>query len=106
MTIPSWCRVGAKLICVDAAPLVDLFGRTFECKLEKGRTYTVAASDVLEGVFRSVEAIYPAVMLEEVANPKGSGFYALTRFRPLVTEQDDLEAHFNQFLTTDHRERV
>lgn len=97
--IPAWCRVGAKVVCVDDRPHCAV------AHLSRGQVYTVREIAIDPG--------RPSgLILREVRNPiwrDGQEYgYLITRFRPLVTEQDDLEAHFNQFLkhTTDHRERA
>lgn len=77
MTIPSWARVGAKVVCVDAAK----WRRTLP--LTTGRIYTIRhiGECPISGV---------GVYLEEIANDC-NGFgeeygYRLDRFRPLVDE--------------------
>lgn len=90
--LPSWARVGAKVVYIDDSP---------------GRL--VAGAEVLRVgsvyVLRSVtdEFAEPACQVhgDRLCHDE---FLALARFRPLITQEDDIAAHFRQHL--DVREPV
>lgn len=92
--IPSWARVGAEVVYVDDSP-----GRLFDgdVLLKVGQAYVLRA------------------VTDEFAEPAcrvhGDGlrsyeFMALSRFRPLITLEDDLEAFFRQHLDVREPEGV
>jgi len=95
--IPSWARVGAKVVCIGdgggPARWTDFDGPT------KGHVYTI--SRVLLNL--DVMAVY--VHLVEIARGPTARLwwgddvgYDINRFRPLITQQDDIEAHFKALL--------
>ena len=95
--LPSWARVGAKVVCVDAACRPGRFWRPSEAPTQ-GNIYTVAAA-----FFNP--AGDPRIHLVELQRSpetiKVLGYlagYRVERFRPLITLEDDLEAHFRQLL--------
>jgi hypothetical protein len=96
--IPSWCRVGAKVVCVTEAANLS----PGEAQLVVGSVYTIRSVERDEVSF--------GFILDEIKNPPipySDGmecFYDWHRFRPLVTIEDDLEAHFLHHL--DVREPV
>lgn len=89
--IPSWVRVGQKVVCVDAAPRKYL-----AVGLTEGAIYTIRGTNVApNGV--------PGVLLVEVQSSivwrdGRESSYHVDRFRPLVTIEDDLKAHFSALL--------
>lgn len=103
MDIPSWCRVGAKVVCVDSSRLGGFGDETYPVE---GDIYTIR--DVTCGPRGAA-----CVRLEEVVNVPRSyrtGYlearFRLSRFRPLVSQQDDIEAHFSRFLETGRDARI
>ena len=84
--IPSWARVGAKVVCVDAGP-GDV--RTGTQRLVAGEIYTL--SEVTD------EFRVPACKIAEHGYGRDE-YCRLDRFRPLITQQDDLANHFKALL--------
>lgn len=92
--LPSWARVGAKVVYIDDSP---------------GRL--VAGVEVLR-----VGSVYVLrSVTDEFAEPAcrvhGDGlrsyeFMALSRFRPLITLEDDIATHFRQHLDVREPEGV
>lgn len=86
--IPSWARVGAKVVYIDDSPGdVDDGGK----RLIVGEVY----------VLRAVTDEFPSVACRVV----GDGlepweFMRLNRFRPLVSQSDDISVHFAHLLDT------
>jgi len=83
--IPSWARVGAKVVCVDARPGT----RNGAGGLVEGAEYT------LSHVYVSIQG---NAACKVTAFPNGR--LRLSRFRPLVSQADDIATHFSQFLDT------
>ena len=86
MTIPSWMQKGAQCVCIKRTPWAVVregFG--------DNRHPAFGEVCVIEGV--SVEMGMIALDIRGYSSLLGA-----RHFRPVVTEQDDLEAHFNQFL--------
>lgn len=82
----SWAKIGAKCVCVDARP--------------GGATKGVATVHLIEKEEYTIEAIewnefsVPAVKVSGngyTAEAMRWGWLRLSRFRPLVTERDDVE---------------
>jgi hypothetical protein len=94
MSLPSWARVGAKVVCIDAVGTPELV---------EGQTYTIEAVDDVPlrvGGF-GVWLVDVGVMQDRVGSYFG---FRLSRFRPLVTIEDDIATHFASLL--DVREPV
>jgi len=99
--VPSWCRVGAKVVCIETFNGKGAMG--WETLPKKGETYTIRAVDTaIKG--------FAGLLLVEIKNApaiyvKGFGELAfwIGRFRPVHTLENDLETHFEQYLKTDHR---
>lgn len=95
--IPSWARVGAKVVCVDAADTQS--GGVPE--IAEGVVYQIRwaghYSDWYNGEYSGVRLVgidrFDTAVLSDVA-------FKLFRFRPLITQQDDITTHFEQFLHT------
>jgi hypothetical protein len=82
--IPGWARVGAKVVCIEA-----------HADIEVGAVYTLSSCRMADGWWGTE----PLVTLREVKNPwDQDGEYFLSRFRPLVTQHDDIETHFKALL--------
>lgn len=96
MSVPSWCFVGAKVVCVTNKPLPN----SDMCEAAEGML-VVGATYILRDVAERPRDGHVGVRLRELG-PLPFGFL-IDRFRPLVTEKDDLEAHFNELLTVPHR---
>lgn len=91
--IPSWARVGAKVVCVDARGASELD--------ERG-TYTISRIDdgfAIGGI--GVWLVEAAPISVRWHNYQG---FRLSRFRPLVTLEDDITTYFADLL--DVREPV
>jgi hypothetical protein len=97
--IPSWARVGAKVVCVDG-DFSRFPSKLLGCAPNRpvaGITYTVRrVREYPKGVF---------ILLEEIRNPwsdygrwHGEAQFGLGRFRPLVALEDDISTHFRQLL--------
>lgn len=95
MSIPSWARVGAKVVCITQAvsPLALRHNHP-----KKNGIYTVRSVCMCDDG-------NPAFLLEECVNfvwdpmisQREPGF-GVKHFRPLITQSDDISAHFQQFL--------
>lgn len=89
MSLPSWARVGAKVVCVDAVGAPELVER---------QTYTIEAIDDvplrLGGL--GVWLVEVSIMQNAVGSYYG---FRLSRFRPLVTIEDDITTYFAELLT-------
>lgn len=83
----GWAKVGAKCVCVDAG-----VARSGDALIE-GRVYTVS-SFIGE---RDCEGNL-GLLLKEATSDHPTGAYKLRRFRPLITQQDDV-ALFQHLLT-------
>lgn len=92
MSIPSWAVRGAKVVCINDHGYRTEWPGAYPVK---GGVYTIDGADL-----RHPDAIF----LEECGPVDGlTCSWSATRFRPLVTEKDDLATHFEQYLKTDHR---
>jgi len=105
--IPSWARVGAKVVCVDDAPIPGQMGPGWGGLdgLTRGEIYTI------RGHAKGSYSGLPGVLLAEIIRPLGRREsyeqpFRLSRFRPLVSQADDIATHFSQFLDTRARELV
>ena len=94
--IPSWAVRGAKVVCIRWTDEDAVAAAMFSlAPLAVDAIYTIRESMMQPGG--------PAVRLVEVSNA-GSGWfdidmpYAVERFRPLITQQDDLATHFKALL--------
>lgn len=82
--IPSWARVGAKVVCVDARGTRQL---------EAGEIYEVA------WVGLSQKKRLPMLGINGTTDVDGNrGEWKISRFRPLVTIEDDIATHFAEHL--------
>lgn len=92
--IPSWARVGSKVIYVDDAP-ADLYAGG-NC-LVVGEVY----------VLRTVTGMFSLPACQVVGDGLDADeFMRLSRFRPLVSQADDIAAHFQQLLDIKHPELI
>lgn len=78
MSIPSWVKIGVQCVCVDDS---RGFASKRPVELQRGAVYTVR--DVRIGCL-GLEGL--------------RAYYDSSRFRPLVTLEDDIKAHFSQHL--------
>lgn len=89
MRIPSWARVGAKVVCIR-----DLWeGRRllWAPKPIIGSIYTISMVGASHNEWGNF-----GIMLDELKSyPYG---YEIEAFRPLITQQDDIAAHFAHHL--------
>lgn len=105
--IPSWARVGAKVVCVNdasgqfqSAEIAHLGLDGLRC----GEIYTIRA------VGYSKHWGTPGIWLEEIVRPIKSSraleeeAFHILRFRPVKTIEDDIATHFAALL--DVREPV
>lgn len=89
--IPSWCHIGAKIVCVDNTDYhlnIVCGGWT---PPEIGKVYTVAHT------YPAYLDRGPHVVVAEIDEPDG---YSIWRFRPLHSVENDIEAHFKKLLKT------
>lgn len=100
-SLPSWARVGAKVVCVNASGSGD--GKT---PLIEGRTYTIRS------INDELSTACAGIRLAEITNgrcPLGwEWHYNITRFRPAVEPKSEAEdlAHFTHLLTAHHPQEV
>lgn len=88
MSVPSWAVPGAKVACIKRTPWVILRHGVGDDRYPAfGEVCTIKAV--------SIEVGRPTLEVFEYANLLEARF-----FRPLVSQQDDLEAHFYQYLKT------
>ena len=95
--LPSWARVGAKVVCVDAGPR----------RLTAGGVYTIR--QVVVGAIDADGAPYVGVHLEEIQRTPyrdiGVVPFDIARFRPLVSQSDDIALfthHLDSVRNTEH----
>lgn len=86
----SWARVGVKCVCVD---------NTGHSVLSVGMVYTITGvgsfrGAVKEGKFKESMV---AISLHGVLNYSSPAGFAIERFRPLITQEDDV-AMFREWL--------
>lgn len=90
--LPSWARVGAKVVCISA-----FGGRSAPHIPVKGEIYTISHLD-------PDHQWGPMLQLVEFGDERisrsttRSYSYPVHCFRPLVTIEDDIAAHFRQHL--------
>ena len=101
--LPSWARVGAKVVCVDADPR----GGDRPRRLTAGGVYTIR--QVVVGAIDADGAPYVGVHLEEIQRTPyrdiGVVPFDIARFRPLVSESDDVALfthHLDSVRNTEH----
>ena len=93
--IPSWAVRGAKVVCIDGA---ERSSKTVDGWAPKtGGIYTIRSTFFAEGwncwYLRLEEYVADGVFWRGIEPG-----WDLPRFRPLITEQDDLETHFKALL--------
>ena len=94
MGLPSWARVGAKVVCIST-----FGGRTAPHIPVKGQIYTISglSPDHQWGEMLSLAEFGD----ERISRSTTRSYqYPVHCFRPLVTLEDDIEAHFAHHLTT------
>lgn len=84
----AWAKPGVKCVCIDADPKGGI-----------GHTLVHQSVYTIDGVFELRGT--PGVWLVEVRSEHETGGFRLERFRPLITEADDL-ALFTHHLNTQH----
>jgi len=106
MDIPSWAFKGNRVVCVDDAIDGDISGITIP---QRGETYTIREvwwNDAWRHwQVRLAEIVNPPFLYADHADPLEAAFN-VSRFRPLVSQQDDIEAHFSRFLETGRDARI
>lgn len=94
MSIPSWAKVGAKVVCVD--------GEDTSGALLSGVVYTVdGISGDRYGVFLHIEAA-------RLNDATDGNAWLVSRFRPVSerTAKDDISEHFAVYLKTPVRTSI
>lgn len=103
MSIPSWAIRGAKIVRVEpvyaarhAASVVPVVGQT----------YTIREVFLAKGGRPAVRLVEITCSWSDARNYERG--WVLSHFRPLVSLQDDISAHFEQHLRSPHKieERV
>jgi len=79
--IPGWARVGAKVVCVDDGDAPAL---------------TADAIYTITGIAFGWQGVGFLVLAELPEHLRDGWFFS--RFRPLITQQDDIETHFKALL--------
>jgi len=84
--IPSWARVGAKVVCIDAEwEAVDAGCRgSLDPSLQEICT--------IQGVYSSLGFVYFALVGYDGAD------YEISGFKPLISQADDIATHFKALL--------
>lgn len=102
MTIPSWCRVGQKVVCRDGGTFAQMGD---EIVPQAGSIYTIRTVEVFDGraFLRFMEIVNNP---HDYKDGFGEVDFSADGFAPLISQQDDLAAHFNHHLTTRATERV
>ncbi len=103
MSIPAWARVGAKVVCVDNHDAIDARGNPIQ-PLIVGEVYRIERLYVERHRFRGEVVVGPCVSLAGVQSAKHG--WSLSRFRPLITQSDDISAHFQHHLSNPVREEA
>ena len=92
-TIPSWARIGAKVVCINGGTTnslgFDYLGRV----PVTGGVYTVTK------VVRETGDRYWLLVLAGFEVGRDCG-WNIARFRPLVSQADDIATHFAYLLDT------
>jgi hypothetical protein len=91
MSVPLWCRIGAKVVCVNDEAHVSLFGNVTPCTLAKGDIYIITH---VGGEMPFAQGNFVGVRVSGHENPQSpGGWYGISRFRPLVdtTTADEVE---------------
>ena len=105
--IPSWARVGAKVVCVDNGPHQSSTGWAEDDDIPSvGGVYTV--SNVFTDPYRDV-VFHLAELRRGYMSKREWGYdtgYGVWRFRPLVSQSDDIATHFAHLLDTRAPETV
>lgn len=97
----SWARPGVKVVCVDGAPHK---GGTYKVLPEEGAVYTIAA--VRHWVWRNGQGLGVDLLeVDRVVNGVRIPF-GVERFRPLVSQSDDVALFTHHLDTTKLPERV
>ena len=106
-TIPSWARIGQKIVCVDDAI-------HFEWRIP-GLKSSGTLHGLTAGVVYTVRSVgtsnlgVTGLRLEEITRNFYDGIesvFAFARFRPLVSQSDDIATHFAHLLDTRAPETV
>lgn len=100
--IPSWVRPGAKVVCVRKGGTEGLNSALGVRYPVVGETYTIRES-IWHPTFDK-----PGIRLAEIVNPRivykvgghMEAVWDLARFRPLVSQSDDIATHFAHLLDT------
>jgi hypothetical protein len=79
--LPSWARVGAKVVCVNAK----------HSWLVEKRVYRIAD-------LGDEDSTGPVISVEGVMMGNRLARWFVGRFRPLITLEDDISTHFRQLL--------
>lgn len=91
MTIPSWCRVGVKVVFVGGGTEFPDSPDALTADLEEGSIYVIESITDERRACRNRRAVYLAV----------AGWpdeYLIECFRPLVSQEDDIATHFQHHL--------
>lgn len=98
--IPSWCRKGTRVVCINADDIWEADGVS---RLVCGAEYIIEAVDA--SASWGVGPVRHGVGVHIVGANRRCGMpYGVFRFRPLVTLEDDITTYFADLL--DVREPV
>lgn len=96
--LPSWAVKDARVVCVDDANQAMPWHEPEQGEfVTAGQVYTIRWA----GIASDWQGDYAGVRLEGVARFDEDGHdapFSVDRFRPLITLEDDLEAHFRVLL--------
>lgn len=96
MDIPSWCRVGQKVVCVNGEPMD---GAAYDVLPETGGVYTIrrVQANFLFGTPARIRE--HAIWLDEIIRlPKVDFPFGLCRFKPLTDTPSKAEQDIELFL--------
>lgn len=98
--IPSWARVGAKVVCIEGGDPECAAHTMFGLDWPK-------TSEVVTVVRAFINPWnVPVLHLKEYPSPDERYGWDIARFRPLITQSDDISAHFAHLLDTSAPELV
>jgi len=95
--MPSWARVGAKVVCVDPNP--SWANVLWAATPAKDCIYTIR--EIVDGdaiLVEEIRNVDAAVHLNDGTYRRGEPCFGIWRFRPLITQQDDIATHFKALL--------
>lgn len=96
---PSWARVGAKVVCIDDdGQYISSYLPNSNEFVIRGETYVIRWAGIATD-WRGEHAAVHVTGVVRIDPTDGKDVpFAIERFKPLITLEADLEAHFSQLL--------